>query len=162
MGVWSLLDGYRAPKVLSGIVALVLLFILAFAAADKWLDRQAKTWSPMVSAVVVWFWTCGLAIASILVWRLMWWYVDEQVIEPGGLLVETKQIIGTPGWAKLSNARCILLFSVGTVVLIATGRFPLAVMHHQSELCLICRQEAASHNQPSLGARSRISLLTLS
>lgn len=121
-GIWSLLNTFHVHKIASGLVAQAFVFILALVSAEQWLETKAKGLSPVVGAVLVWVWTCLLAVLSLMIWRLGFFVVDRQVFDPDDLETNAK-LLGTPGKLQMMNIHCILLAALGAAVLIATKRF---------------------------------------
>lgn len=121
-GVWSMLDALDVNHVISGVAALVIVFMLALVAANQLLEAWAKVWHPVVCNMVAWCWTFCLAVFSLVIWRACWWSIDEQVFDPDSLKAEAR-VFGTPGKAQMSNVHAFLLAMLGACILIATGRF---------------------------------------
>jgi len=124
-----LFDAFKVDRVISGVVAAVLIFILAILAAEQWLEKRSATWHPVVTTVATWLWTCLFAVLSILVWRFAWFCVDEKAFDDellqdnAELLEEIKLHKGSPGWAEMSSVHAIIVTLVGAAVLIVAGRF---------------------------------------
>jgi hypothetical protein len=137
VGVWSLFDAFKVDKVISGVIASVIIFILAVSASEQWLDKRSATWHPVATNVSAWFWTGLLAVLSLLVWRFAWFFVDENAFDEDllqdndELLKEHAQLLkehyelhqGSPGWSQMSSIHAVVIAVVGAGILIATGRF---------------------------------------
>lgn len=136
VGIWSLFDAFKVDKVISGVIASVLIFILAISTSEQWLEKRSATWHPVATNVSAWLWTCLLAVLSLLVWRFAWFFVDENAFdeellqdndellkEHAQLLEDAKLHQGSPGWSQMSSVHAVVIAVVGAGILIATGRF---------------------------------------
>eukprot|EP00929_Paragymnodinium_shiwhaense_P039958 TRINITY_DN20910_c0_g1_i1.p1 TRINITY_DN20910_c0_g1~~TRINITY_DN20910_c0_g1_i1.p1 ORF type:complete len:346 (+),score=33.07 TRINITY_DN20910_c0_g1_i1:118-1155(+) len=124
-GIWSCLNAFNVSELISGVIATLLVFILAVAGVDHSLHETAKNWPTVLEPVLVWCWTCCLALLSILIWRAGWKFLETYYFNGEDLSAGTKLVLlGSAEQVHPSSIKHgIGLAFLGAAMLVATGRY---------------------------------------
>lgn len=103
-GMWSLLDVFKVDEVASGCAAVFLVVILAWSKSDELLERLVGPAPAALQVLLVWLWTCFLAVLSLIVWRISFFGVHI-FLHPG------------------NNPFAVVVTLVGIAILVPVGRY---------------------------------------
>lgn len=103
-GMWCLLDALAVNELVSGCIAIFLVIILAAVKADLLLEKFISAVPTAIQVMSVWLWTCGLAVLSLVVWRIGFFCVHKFLL---------------PG----NNVHAVSVALIGIALLILAGRY---------------------------------------